>query len=226
MTEEQWLCSTDLTWMLQFLRGKISDRKLRLFAVASCRHLLRQVQVRPVDVRAVDVAERYADGEASDAELAAAARYVPGPPSAHRTAGFACQDTASMEAAANLADYAAENAAWAAGEHAASPVGADPRSPEFAAAQAAERATQAAILRDLIGPLPFRVVHFDPAWRTPAVMAWAAFAYDDRRFADLPILADALEEAGCTDAELLGHLRLAGPHFLGCWGLDAVLGKG
>jgi hypothetical protein len=46
-----------------------------------------------------------------------------------------------------------------------------------------------------------------------------------RRFEDLPVLADLLEEAGLTDAALLGHLRGPGPHALGCWALDAVLGK-
>jgi hypothetical protein len=46
-----------------------------------------------------------------------------------------------------------------------------------------------------------------------------------RRFEDLPVLADLLEEAGCTDAALLGHLRGPGPHILGCHALDAVLGK-
>jgi hypothetical protein len=49
--------------------------------------------------------------------------------------------------------------------------------------------------------------------------------YEGRRFEDLPALADLLEEAGCTDADLLGHLRGPGPHALGFWGLDAVLGK-
>ena len=46
-----------------------------------------------------------------------------------------------------------------------------------------------------------------------------------RRFEDLPVLADLLEEAGCTDAALLGHLRGPGPHVLGCWALDAAVGK-
>jgi hypothetical protein len=63
------------------------------------------------------------------------------------------------------------------------------------------------------------------AWNGGAVGKMAQAIYDDRAFHDLPILADALEEAGCTDAALLGHLRSAGPHVRGCWGVDAVLGK-
>jgi hypothetical protein len=49
--------------------------------------------------------------------------------------------------------------------------------------------------------------------------------YDDRRFSDLPILADALEDAGCRDPEILGHLRSPGPHARGCFALDVILGR-
>jgi hypothetical protein len=49
--------------------------------------------------------------------------------------------------------------------------------------------------------------------------------YEDHRFADLPVLADALTEAGCADADLLGHLRSPGPHVRGCWAVDLLLGK-
>jgi hypothetical protein len=53
----------------------------------------------------------------------------------------------------------------------------------------------------------------------------ASDIYRDGKFNDLPILADALEDAGCTDADLLGHLRSPGPHVRGCWAVDLVLGK-
>ena len=56
-------------------------------------------------------------------------------------------------------------------------------------------------------------------------LALARSVYDDRRFDELPILADALEEAGCTDPALLEHLRRPGPHVRGCWALDLVLNK-
>jgi len=65
----------------------------------------------------------------------------------------------------------------------------------------------------------------DPHWRTPTLTMLARGIYDDRNFEDLPILADALEDAGCDQEELLDHLRTLGPHFLGCWGLDLVLNK-
>jgi hypothetical protein len=90
-----------------------------------------------------------------------------------------------------------------------------------------ERAWLCSVLRDLFGN-PFRPVVVDPswlAWNDGCVPKVARAIYDERRFADLPVLADALEEAGCTDAELLGHLRGPGPHVRGCWPLDALLGK-
>jgi hypothetical protein len=98
----------------------------------------------------------------------------------------------------------------------------------------AERSGQAHLLRDLFGPWPFRPPALDPAvlaWNGGAVRLLAQVAYDQR---ELPsghlerdrvlILADALEDAGCTDAELLGHLRGPGPHSRGCWAVDLVLG--
>jgi hypothetical protein len=91
---------------------------------------------------------------------------------------------------------------------------------------AIERQKQTALLRDLLGPLPFRQVQINPSWRTPAVVALAATSYEERRFDGLPVLADALEEAGADDQEVLRHLREQGrPHVRGCWCLDLLLGK-
>jgi hypothetical protein len=82
----------------------------------------------------------------------------------------------------------------------------------------------AAIIRDVVGN-PFRPVAVDPFWLTPSVVAVAQSIYEDRRFEDMPILADALEEAGCHDADILAHCRSEGPHFRGCWAVDLLLGK-
>jgi hypothetical protein len=72
---------------------------------------------------------------------------------------------------------------------------------------------------------PFRRAPFDPAWRTADVQRLAGAIYAGRAFDRLPVLADLLEEAGATDARLLGHLSGPGLHALGCHALDAVLGK-
>ena len=82
----------------------------------------------------------------------------------------------------------------------------------------------AAILRDIFVN-PFRPVVFDPRWRTEHTVGLAAKMYDDREFAAMPILADALEEAGCDSEPILTHCREPGVHVRGCWVVDLVLGK-
>jgi hypothetical protein len=81
-----------------------------------------------------------------------------------------------------------------------------------------------ALIRDIFGN-PFRPVTFGPAWRTATVASLAQASYDERAFDRLPILADALEDAGCTNADILGHCRGGGEHVRGCWVVDLVLGK-
>ena len=70
------------------------------------------------------------------------------------------------------------------------------------------------------------------AWNAGAVRRLAEAAYAERQLpagaldpARLAVLADALEEAGCTDADLLGHLRGPGPHVRGCWVIDLLSGR-
>lgn len=82
-----------------------------------------------------------------------------------------------------------------------------------------------AVMREIFGN-PFRPVEFDPRWRSETVVALAAATYAERAFDRLPILADALEDAGCNDADILAHCRGDGPHVRGCWVVDLVLGKG
>jgi hypothetical protein len=96
----------------------------------------------------------------------------------------------------------------------------------------AECAAQAVLLRCIFGN-PVYPLAINPAWLTPAVVSIAQAAYDERQlpsgeldFARLAVLADALEEAGCTDLELLVHLRGPGQvHVRGCWALDRVLAR-
>jgi hypothetical protein len=80
------------------------------------------------------------------------------------------------------------------------------------------------IIRDIFGN-PFRPVTFDPDWRTSTAVALAQQMYDSRDFSAMPILADALQDAGCENAEILNHCRGPGPHVRGCWVVDLVLGK-
>jgi len=83
--------------------------------------------------------------------------------------------------------------------------------------------TQCGILRDIFGN-PFRRVTFDPQWLTFTVLALAQTMYDSRDFSAMPILADALQDAGCDSDDVLAHCRSAGPHVRGCWVIDLLLG--
>jgi hypothetical protein len=89
---------------------------------------------------------------------------------------------------------------------------------------AAEWAAQAGLVRDLLGN-PFRPVAFDSRWRSADVVGLARGIYEYRAFDRLPLLADALMDAGCSDEQVIGHCRSDGPHARGCWVVDLVLGK-
>jgi hypothetical protein len=88
-----------------------------------------------------------------------------------------------------------------------------------------ESPAQAALLREIFGN-PFCSVKFNKAWRTSDVMLFANGIYAERAFDRMPILADALQDAGCGSADILDHLRDPhAKHVRGCWALDLVLGK-
>jgi hypothetical protein len=87
-----------------------------------------------------------------------------------------------------------------------------------------ELTMQVPLLHDIFGN-PFRPVTADPTWLTSTAVALARTIYEERAFDRLPILADALEDAGCDNAELLAHCRGEGLHVHGCWAVDLVIGK-
>jgi hypothetical protein len=87
-----------------------------------------------------------------------------------------------------------------------------------------EWAVKVRILRDIFGN-PFHPVNFDPTWRTSTAVALANQMYQSRDFAAMPILADALQDAGCDNEDILSHCREPGVHVRGCWVVDLVLGK-
>jgi hypothetical protein len=93
--------------------------------------------------------------------------------------------------------------------------------------QLRDRVVGMCILRDVSGR-PFRPVILSLpvlTWNDGAVRKMAQVIYDQRRFSDLPLLADALEEAGCTNGDMLHHCRSGGEHVRGCWVLDLLLGQ-
>jgi hypothetical protein len=80
------------------------------------------------------------------------------------------------------------------------------------------------IIRDIFGN-PFRPTAADPYWITSTAAALARSVYAERAFDRLPILADALEDAGCDQSDVLAHCRGDGPHARGCWAVDLILGR-
>jgi hypothetical protein len=84
------------------------------------------------------------------------------------------------------------------------------------------------LLRDILGPILFHPVTISTvvlAWNGGTIPKLAQAIYAERAFERLPVLADALEDAGCTDADILGHCRGPVPHVRGCWVVDFLLGK-
>jgi hypothetical protein len=242
VTEAEWLACADPHEMLGTLRAKGSERKLRLFAAACCRRAAFMVGAWAYDFRrddywrALATAERFADGAASADELDRAQSGADDCTFINQDLEFAdlghgvdpFRDVASADPAV-VADIW-QQVLLLVREFGADPNATGPRR-RHDAEERAERSAQAGLLRDLLGN-PFRPAAPCPAWRAPQVVALAQAAYDQRELpsgtlspARLGVLADALEEAGCADAELLGHLRGTGPHVRGCWALDLILGK-
>jgi hypothetical protein len=192
MTEAEWLASGVPSDLLNFLTADASERKFRLFGVASTRHLGAAHWNRAAE-DAMQIAERFVDGAEEDIKLTAAFRRVYGSP-------FGIQ----------LAESGWHHAkTWAdQGNH-----------------HLGLRPGQAALLRDIFGN-PFRPVAFDPDWRTSTAVAIARGMYESRDFSAMPILADALQDAGCDNDDVLNHCRNEKKvHVRGCWVVDLVLGK-
>jgi hypothetical protein len=223
MTEAEWMKCDYPTPMLQLLRGKADDRQCRLFAVACCRRVWASLP----DLRsraAVLTAERYADGGASAGDLAAAQQGASNAftrnrkNSRHRIAAHAAILTVILDFNPGQARVVAGFAALSLRQPHALSDSEDP-------AIASENEFQTRLLRDIFGN-PFRSVAFSPDWRTSTVVALAQQMYESRDFGVMPILADALQDAGCDSDDILDHCRAPGPHVRGCWVVDLVLGKG
>ncbi len=210
-TAEDWKRCADPARMLEYLKGRASDRKLRLFACACVRRIEHRVTAEALQ-KAIGIAEQFADGRATTHELALAregartARISPGWLAVGRNPVYSCTFTSAFDSA------------YRASIHAARPASDDQD------ARVGERANQVDLLRDIFG-VPFGPVVFQANWRTAAVRALAQELYDRRVFDRLPILADALQEVGCEDTAILDHCRKPGEHVLGCWVVDLVLGK-
>jgi hypothetical protein len=209
MTEDEWLACTDPTPMMDFLRGKASKRKLRLFACACWRRQWRFL-TREEDRSAVAVAERFADGLASTEDLP-----EPFDENGRSAWPYVCYP------ATEDAPYHADVAAYMIAGESANAAG------DSETIFDAERGRQTDLVRDIFGN-PFRPVAIKPSWlswNSATITKMAKVIYEELRFADLLILADALEDAGCENPDILNHCREPSEHVRGCWVVDLLLSK-
>jgi hypothetical protein len=227
MTEAEWLTSSDPDGLLHWVWSSsmasppddlshphATNRRLRLFACACCRSIW-PLLTDPRSRAAVEVSERFADGRATDRELreASTAAYEVTRLTVDEAAlyaAFAASGVAEEESWLFEPAHVAANAASAGGH------------PEE------ERRRQCDILRDLFGN-PFRPVgalEIEPERTSSDVVALAHTIYEDRTFNLFPILADALQDAGCDYPYVLDHCRDPNlTHYRGCWVLDLILGR-
>jgi hypothetical protein len=239
--EKKWLKCKKPEPMLDFLDGIASERKLRLFACFCC----RQIWDSPLDKRskkAVEIAERYADHEASKKDLRKAESMAKKILDAAQKDVDRYQQQWDQSSSEGWLDDEAMGNMEEAWERSEPAYACWLAASEFLDVADAIRCQElvanvecpgkdehfeercACFLRDIFGN-PFRPVTLDSTWLTLTVTALAQAIYTDRSFSDMPILGDCLEEAGCNNAEILNHLRGPGPHCRGCWPLDLILGK-
>jgi hypothetical protein len=235
MTEAEWTACTDPLLLLRFLRtpwaawrSKGSNRRrLQLFVCASCRRfwpLLGELGLQTT----LEAAERDADGAADfheTQEVAGATwtRVKQLPRSAPGTSvGWAVAWAVCGQGNTGFAEYAVREllsltGRWVGIKVLFGRLG-------FGTLRAEQR-YHVRLLHDVFGN-PFRPVSFKPAWRTSTVKALAAQMYESREFSAMPILADALQDAGCDNTDILNHCRTEGAtHVRGCWVVDLVLSQ-
>ena len=240
MNEALWLRCPDPTPLLDYLEGRATERRLRLFACACARrfwgHLRRDRRGREAGEpaerfacrEAIETAERFADGLATVDELAAAHEaamlsQITAPTfdePAYRAAAAAAAEavTEAVQGVMETSLHMARREAAYSGVP-----GLDEQHAVLRAALV-ETIDQAHLIRHVFGN-PFRPVRVDPAWLRwgdGCVEKMIRVVYEERRFTDLPLVADALEDASCEAADLLAHLRASIPHSRGCWAVDAL----
>jgi hypothetical protein len=234
MTEAEWNACTDPVPMLTFLQtsGRASERKLRLFACACCRRLAPWY-LHEASNNALKSAEWYADGKVSRRTCEAA--YAKGQLAVSEISMDGSSRNLAMVHAAGAAAFAAGTKSGAIAMAITNAVAAEAvlqTRPRTDAVDTIRLVAHCDLLRDIVGPRPFRSMTFEASRQTPVVLTLAKAAYGGRLLpegildsARLEVLAAVLEAAGCDDANLLGHLREPGPHCRGCWAIDLILGK-
>jgi hypothetical protein len=226
MTEAEWLASEDARAMLEGASDNLRtlggvERKLRLFAILCCNRDWDHIKYDERLRTAVQNTEQYTAGLLSETDWREAClevernHYLTGMWNYNARAAMWCMFPDRGSGARELSNYLSRTITRNA-------------APAFLAGSVGERAVQSAhanFLREIVGN-PFRPVTLDQSWRTSTVVALAKGIYAERTFDVLPILSDALMDAGCENADLLDHCRDPQlTHVRGCWAVDLVLGK-
>jgi hypothetical protein len=213
MTEAEWLTCDDVNALLDASKWPQHYRKVRLLACACCRAIWTHIDA-PKLRAGIELSEQFADDPTKRTQIDATIR-------SNRGLLYRLRfSIGSVWTPADRIRFAcAEEAARAAFVHLGIVIGVPARIEEQLPQQ---RKLHCALVRCIFGN-PFRPVAFDPAWRTSTAIALARQMYDSRDFGAMPILADALQDAGCEDEQVLAHCREPGPHARGCWVCDAVL---
>ena len=235
MTSKEWDRARKIAKMLAVLQVASNDRKIRLFAIACCRQVPEWSDDKRI-LRALGAAEQFANGELTEDELRKQFVVV------HRAHNALLNSVRGL----NTKKKRAESLILLSCMSLLIP--SPPREKPTAEIQSvvggligdfddeAEAALGAAVvtrfqilfpqlLRDIFGN-PFRSVAFSSERRTDTAITLASQMYESREFSAMPILADALQDAGCTNEDILSHCRDPKQvHVRGCWVVDLVLGK-
>jgi hypothetical protein len=253
MTEAEWQVCTQPEAMLWFVQEQVSPRKTRLFAVACCRRIWQILKDKEWQ-DALDVAERLAEGQLNDEQALRLRNHIRKLVRAMVSRGRAREDNITFNSARAvymaLQDEACFSGTSPSREYGTGNILETPFSAAMAVAHwnreddadgidwrvfEAESRKQAVVLREIAGN-PFLEISAEPAWlawNSGCVVKLAEAIYQERELptgsldnALLAILADALEDAGCANQDILGHCReQGGVHVRGCWVIDVLLGK-
>ncbi|WP_246523022.1 hypothetical protein [Gemmata palustris] len=212
MTEAEWLTCVELKPMWSALPLETCLRKSRLFMIACCRrHFHRAVDQECKE--AIEVAERFADGSEQLQTLTRLGEQIP--PSDQDDYGMPPPFPAAARWITRGEFTQSKDIRFLMDQVTLLMQDAGGRG---------EQAAQATLLLDIFGN-PFRPIALESEWLTSTVLALAEGIYQDRAFDRMPILADALQDAGCDSDDVLTHCRGPGPHVRGCWVVDVLTGR-
>jgi hypothetical protein len=222
MTEREWLAA-EYPSVIVLHRSARSNRKRRLLACACAKRVLPFLPDDPRIRAVLNEAEEYAEGTGDWKRVLSARRGLRAIRSELEQNGGLEHQFHALNA---LVGTTADDSSGTLGalEAAVTAFAANAR-PDRGAGRDAERSAQLELTRDVFKN-PFRPITFDPIWRTDTALSLARRMYESPAFDAMPILADALQDAGCEDEAILTHCRGDGPHVRGCWVVDLVLGKG